>query len=1260
MAKGDDKKTYKQELEEFIKRNTEASKSLKDFNEQSSTAFHIAAEAVRLYASTLKDTVDSTQELNERLKDSSGDYEKNIEKIREGLGLSKQSLSQFTDEIKKQGKSQEEAAKAAGFKKTGSGQDGKNNVYEQIAKSSKAAKIGLVALHGAVKLLSSAFKLISFTISGVIDVISSGIKLVASLATGIFDFVMDLWEGLFDMSKQMMQQSADYARAIEEVRDKFGDVSQGVGKAVVNMGNQMFAGTTAGLSGFALFEDKADALRKMSEMASAGGAAFELLIDQFKGQNLNALYAFKQGLGLTNEEFAGLARNAIVTGRPLKEITLEIQKYARGLSKEFGGSAQAFKSFSRDIAKARMDVKHFANVATKDLAKATAYARSLGLELEKIVGIMDAFDTFDAAAENVAKLSQAFGVNLDVMELMSAKTPDEQIDMLKKSFAAAGKSIESMNRQELSYLATTLKLDEATTQQLLSSKNQGASMDRVKKSTQSLEQQMLSMGSAMKDLMKEIPRVIREFQSESKGFFSAFIEGIGIGIVRSGPFRDMLKDIGKAIIQVRNAGIRLGQAFVKYFPGIQKMMDSLGNIMPKIGDLFDRWSNTVVKFFQNLKSGKPVVEGLIDSLVGDTKGFFKDIGKDGDDFLNGLSETMSAVGQILKEVFIKIVNTLADVISGGLNALADALEGKNNPLENLGMPKINTKKISDAFAPIGEALTNAFTKVKPALVRVLTDIWNIATDALSEKLVEIFEDPRVIGALTALAAILGGPIGAVAAELAAVYAYSKSAGAQIADMSERGRKDIDTQIGSDVLKELDAAKGGDPKELAKKAREAASKVDLEALRSKLGISESGEVSAKKPGDEFGLTPSDLKAMYMQYIGDYGMVFEEEDQQKIIDYLNKSYGDAVKNKSDLEKIAEGYEKKLAESKPAFSAVPTEAPFSIANLPKANDYMNLAVDQQAEVEKEQKRIQKEQAEMAEELGVTTMDNVESRIKKMKEIGEKIMGGEKQFNEQVAKFRESLKKYDFVIMDKPTSDKFAEGIAGAESSIKIVSEFFDKIIKAIDSSDFVDKVTNVTNSMLKLSSAFQVLPTINEKVLSDKLGKLLSFTSVLNKPINGGATIDEFPVVDLINNLKDRVREVSDGLDEVNKLITGIQRKNMGDSLNSLTTSLNKLHKDVGTILNKEDQNAKVTLDKMSSNLAAKTRLNVDTAPIQQHITIEVSMKTSDIEEMIFKDAKSITLRGLNTVWNKKEGETSNNLYYSPGSRSVVPVPGAASSK
>ena len=75
-----------------------------------------------------------------------------------------------------------------------------------------------------------------------------------------------------------------------------------------------------------------------------------------------------------------------------------------------------------------------------------------GITAKSLLGTIKNFDTFEDAADNAAKLTQAFGMNIDAVAMMNA-SETERAAILQKSFKATGKSMQDLSRLERSYLA---------------------------------------------------------------------------------------------------------------------------------------------------------------------------------------------------------------------------------------------------------------------------------------------------------------------------------------------------------------------------------------------------------------------------------------------------------------------------------------------------------------------------------------------------------------------------------------------------------------------------------------------------------------------------------------------------------------------------------------------------------------------------------------------------------------------------------------
>ena len=996
-------------------------KEMQDFSEQSSKSFEIAAAAAALFGDTLGSAAEKSD-------------------------TSSQSLSGLTNALKKMGKSQDDAAKSAGFKKKGGGQDGQSNIFAQVDKSSKQAKVSVTAFTVAVQFLGKAFKALTSLVGGVFDVIKSVFSFIIDVALGVYDFFKGIYEGLFEMAQEQRKYATENRRAAEEIRENFGDISKGTGKAVLDFGKTLASASIAGHGAMQVFESAAEAIRFANEVASAAPAAFDKLQDQFKGQRGANVVGFAKGLGISTEQLGGLMRTAIATGTTVEGLGTEITKYSKGLSSRFGADS---KIISKSTAKAMLDVKHFANATVKEIGQAAIYAHKLGVELSDITGILDAFDTFDQAAENVSKLSQAFGVNIDAMELVSAKTPADALAKVKAALDATGKSADQMNRQELKLLASSVGMDEATVRQTLSNKNQGTSLENIKEAGNSVEKQMMSTGQALKEVSQDIKQVVRELSSTSKGFFETFLDGFYEGVATSSDMRKVLGNLQQAIEAVFAAGRRLGAIFVETFPGVKKMLDALASFFnpSAVGGMFNGFTDVFGKFFKKLQSGTGDVRDLFKDLWKEIKQYFTKQGPAGSEFIQGITEFWNTIKQIAATAILAI----GDLIAGAFTAIADAIE---HGVDTAGAKSAAGKLLAGAkkeFSPIGDAFMQAFAKIREPIMRIIDQMmtylgdklksfwtkykWEILAVTILPHLVSLvvsgfatamaskattsaisgaFASAAAAATTTAAApAVAPGFISALGAGMKSTMptfvAFFGSIGAAATAAAPGIAAALAPILAAAALAASIAAVGyqvvsliDDIDEMNKSAEAAQDDLKktgnngggMDALRAKTGINKKGEQT---------MSNDELLAAYEVYTGEKVVFFTEAKKDKIKQLLAKTM-------SDNQAMAEDIDKKMAYAKSQ-----KHGNKSIADA---------AATKESDLKDADEMFKKTSAEM----GLTTVDNVEERIKKIKDIGAKLTGGKDAFETSMKTIRETLSSMNFSLWTNPADEeKFKLSLVG-----------------------------------------------------------------------------------------------------------------------------------------------------------------------------------------------------------------------------------------
>lgn len=545
-----------------------------------------------------------------------------------------------------------------------------------------------------------------------------------SVGASIIAIPFKIFTGLVDMAAKAEAGSTELAQAIENVRKSFGNLRENSSRAVLETTKSMKGAQQSGLSTYRVFESIADKMNFIREVAEGMGATFDNLTGDFKTSG-DAIIYFQKALGLSTESMHGLGVLAMSTGQHLADIQLDIAKQSLGLGEAFGISQ---KVIARDMGKAITNVKHFGSLTVKEIGTAVTYSRKLGIELEKITGILDAFDTFEGAAENAAKLGQSFGVTIDAMDMLQAQSPAEQIEMLRKQFAAAGVDASKMDRAQRALLVSSTGLDDATVKQAFSLKNAGVSLDDVKRKSDSSAKKQMTQTEALGKLADSIERVVRQMQSQMGSYLDQFLHGFMRGIQSSKEFVAIIRNIKLGLQQVFLVGVQAGRKFVEAFKPLKDILGGLAEFFrpEKFKNLFQGVSDEIIAFAVGITS--PGSKWSFASLMRNIKKHFLDFfdmqTPAGSKILDGFKTIFRALSKIVAEG----VRWAIDALQIGIYELTAFLRDPSGFLKNMS----NNAKASHGFimellSPIIDAFKNA-----KDILPLLTDmLWPALTDAIN-------------------------------------------------------------------------------------------------------------------------------------------------------------------------------------------------------------------------------------------------------------------------------------------------------------------------------------------------------------------------------------------------------------------------------------------------------------------------------------------------------------------------------------------------
>lgn len=691
-----------------------------------------------------------TKKIIETVK-SAGDLEDPLQKAKDVKGAIKE-ISEETGKGKDLATQHGEALKDAMTKSENSSLSFLKALQKVGGQFPVMKTAAIAATHGIIE---------GFRAAGAVT--SSFLKTAASVATGIGKIGIAILSIPFKIFQALIDKAEsggggnELAAAYEKVRKQFGDFRQDAAHNVIKTAHDIdkqFKET--GLNTFMVFGNLAQRLEEVNKVATAMGATWDVLGKEF-AENAGHLLAYQKGLGVAEENMKDFAQAAISSGKPMQEVMRETASLTLSMQKQFGGSA---KLYSRDMSKMINDVKHFGGVSQKIMVEVAVYTRKLGLETEKLLGMLDKFDTFDEAAQSAAKLAQTYGAQVDAFKLMTAESPVEQLDMIRKAMFEAGKTAETMDRKDFKYIASLTAMDEASVRAALSSKNMGMSLDKVKEGSAKAEKQQLTQAEAMSKLAGAIERMTFSGQEKFGGFIKAMIKGFNDGIEWSEDFIKTMFNIRQDMRIMYWAGREMGAAFVKAFPGVKETLAGIRELFDPAK--FQKLAKAIVanftQFFTDMTTNpKTALPELMKRLKATFFDFFNMESAAGSKIVGGMRKFLTALAQIAGGITKFMLESLRD----GFKLITDLMSGKG--AAQIGAGASGAKKFMiELFTPIFEAIRDVWPSLKDAFVTMIETAWEkIKKSGVIEKAWESLKKYMLVVGMGAMGAGAAKGIGAL-------------------------------------------------------------------------------------------------------------------------------------------------------------------------------------------------------------------------------------------------------------------------------------------------------------------------------------------------------------------------------------------------------------------------------------------------------------------------------------------------------------------
>ncbi|MBT6438137.1 MAG: hypothetical protein HOK72_00425, partial [Flavobacteriales bacterium] len=350
------------------------------------------------------------------------------------------------------------------------------------------------------------------------------------------------------------------------------------------------------------------------------------LLSEKINDNASAMILYKESLHISYEAQKLMMKGA----HDSKEEFANLSKTIVSGSKIAGVS---IKNVGTNIDAAAKDFKNFGWMTKKELADTSIYATKLGFDIAELTGFADKFDTFEGAAESIGKLSAAFGIQLDTMDMVMEDNPAKKLDMVREALERSGRSIKDIagNRREMQYLADTIGLPIDKIKEMSEVSMDEFGFAKLSEETAAANKKMNEQ-DALNDIAKNMKTISDGMKDlDPTGFFGNFTKGFKDFMEHSGMYHHAMGRISKSLRAFYDIGKEVASAVSSLFYQPKKDGTNgapMADLFEAYLDYFDRMGaaakqvgekiKPIFEFLGQIYSGKlldDAKKGKIDNII---------------------------------------------------------------------------------------------------------------------------------------------------------------------------------------------------------------------------------------------------------------------------------------------------------------------------------------------------------------------------------------------------------------------------------------------------------------------------------------------------------------------------------------------------------------------------------------------------------------------------------------------------------------------
>jgi len=213
--------------------------------------------------------------------------------------------------------------------------------------------------------------------------------------------------------------------------------------------------------------------------ALATGASLENVSESLEGLSQN-VSSFNQNNKQLNANLATTITKLGRVGVDADNSTKRIDYFNRALGMTIGKSAdttveialmgqtigRTTKQMMNDFEQFSKRFVLFGRTAMRTFKEMSAMAKATGLEVSKLASVSEKFDTFEGAADHVAKLNSILGTNLSTLQMINMED-SKRIDVIRRQVRASVGQFSSLNKYQKLYIAQAMGINDVEEAQRL-------------------------------------------------------------------------------------------------------------------------------------------------------------------------------------------------------------------------------------------------------------------------------------------------------------------------------------------------------------------------------------------------------------------------------------------------------------------------------------------------------------------------------------------------------------------------------------------------------------------------------------------------------------------------------------------------------------------------------------------------------------------------------------------------------------------------